>query len=245
MTTLDARFTSPGQALSEQASLEKKLERALSDASQEMLLEIKKQALARNLTPANSAQLWKQAVEKAVGDVLAVGYFAPERDLIVTALTRDDLGSEAHFSAMAVMKKAAETYPAPSKAEIEKELDFALSLDTPTLTAAGRHRADPVKGARWLGQAWRNRVTRTVRTGFTGFTGFVAQNAFTLAKRSTKTWVSHHDDQTRPTHDAADGQTVAISDSFTVGGELLMYPGDQSGTADEIINCRCVMVSSR
>jgi len=30
-----------------------------------------------------------------------------------------------------------------------------------------------------------------------------------------------------------------IDDPFEVGGSLLMYPGDSSGDASEVINCRC------
>lgn len=52
-------------------------------------------------------------------------------------------------------------------------------------------------------------------------------------------WISTLDDRTRPDHADADGQRVAVGDSFSVGGEDLAYPGDPNGDADQIVNCRC------
>jgi len=59
---------------------------------------------------------------------------------------------------------------------------------------------------------------------------------------TAKRWVSHHDELVRDSHLAADGQTVAISATFSVGTNALMYPADPSGQPGEVINCRCVMV---
>lgn len=41
------------------------------------------------------------------------------------------------------------------------------------------------------------------------------------------------------TYEGLDGQTVALTDAFDVGGEQLMYPGDPDGDPGETINCRC------
>lgn len=59
---------------------------------------------------------------------------------------------------------------------------------------------------------------------------------------STKTWLATPDDRTRETHVEADGQTVPIDAQFDVGGELLDYPGDPSGSDEEVINCRCTVL---
>lgn len=55
-----------------------------------------------------------------------------------------------------------------------------------------------------------------------------------------KEWISAADERTREDHSAADGQTVHIHEPFSVGGESLAFPGDPSGSAEMIINCRCV-----
>mgnify|MGYP000877078475 CR=1 FL=1 len=54
-----------------------------------------------------------------------------------------------------------------------------------------------------------------------------------------KTWHSAHDSKTRHEHAKADGQTVRFDEPFTVWGEQMMFPGDSSGSAKNIINCRC------
>lgn len=50
-------------------------------------------------------------------------------------------------------------------------------------------------------------------------------------------WISAEDSRTRRSHDAANGQVVGPDEPFIVGGARLMYPGDPSGPADEVINC--------
>jgi Phage Mu protein F like protein/ADP-ribosyltransferase exoenzyme len=61
---------------------------------------------------------------------------------------------------------------------------------------------------------------------------------------ATKTWLATDDDQTRPSHQAADGQTVKISEQFTVGEVSLNFPGDPLGGPNEIIQCRCSVAYS-
>lgn len=56
-----------------------------------------------------------------------------------------------------------------------------------------------------------------------------------------KTWNTVVDGNTRPEHAEADGQSVPIGDPFEVGGEDLMYPGDESGSPENTINCRCTV----
>ena len=56
-----------------------------------------------------------------------------------------------------------------------------------------------------------------------------------------KIWDATADARTRETHLAADGQTVSVDESFTIGGSLMEHPGDWQGPASERINCRCFM----
>lgn len=67
------------------------------------------------------------------------------------------------------------------------------------------------------------------------------ENGLTLQK----TWLSTEDDRTRPAHAEADGQTVDMDDSFDVGGEKLAYPGDPSGSPENVIQCRCTVIYKR
>jgi len=74
-----------------------------------------------------------------------------------------------------------------------------------------------------------------------------ASNAGALAEVRTvnpdasKQWMATKDNRTREWHREADGETVPLDGTFTVGGEELDFPGDPTGRADNIINCRCTM----
>lgn len=58
-----------------------------------------------------------------------------------------------------------------------------------------------------------------------------------------KKWRSAGGSRTRKTHRKANGQVKPLDEPFEVGKSKLMYPGDPSGEAKEIVNCRCTMQS--
>lgn len=61
-----------------------------------------------------------------------------------------------------------------------------------------------------------------------------------------RTWLATLDERTRPDHADADGQTVEGYDTpFDVGGEELMYPGDENGSPEQVANCRAVAPGTR
>jgi uncharacterized protein with gpF-like domain len=53
----------------------------------------------------------------------------------------------------------------------------------------------------------------------------------------SKTWISSRDGRVRDEHSFMDGETKPFNEPYSNG---LMYPGDPGGSADEVINCRCV-----
>lgn len=53
-----------------------------------------------------------------------------------------------------------------------------------------------------------------------------------------KIWVAVLDDVTRESHADIDGEEQLLGDNFSNG---LAFPGDPSGPADEVINCRCTI----
>jgi HK97 family phage portal protein len=55
----------------------------------------------------------------------------------------------------------------------------------------------------------------------------------------TQSWLATEDERTRETHAEADGQTVGLDETFTVGDAELAYPGDPDGPPEETIACRC------
>lgn len=64
--------------------------------------------------------------------------------------------------------------------------------------------------------------------------------------KTTKRWDTMKDLKVRHTHVMADGQEVGINEMFEVGNCKMRFPCDsQYGTAEEIINCRCVCLYSK
>lgn len=57
-------------------------------------------------------------------------------------------------------------------------------------------------------------------------------------------WVTVLDGKEREAHLEALNQTKPFGVKFFVGGELLRYPGDPIGRPDNIINCRCTLLTS-
>jgi len=54
-------------------------------------------------------------------------------------------------------------------------------------------------------------------------------------------WLATLDNRARDTHMATHGQERPMGEPFDVGGQMLMYPGDPSGSAWNTINCRCTI----
>jgi hypothetical protein len=57
-----------------------------------------------------------------------------------------------------------------------------------------------------------------------------------------KEWLATRDNRTRIEHAEADGQAVLMDEDFIVMGEEMEYPGDPSGSASNVINCRCTQI---
>jgi hypothetical protein len=88
-----------------------------------------------------------------------------------------------------------------------------------------------------------NKAKTIARTQTAGAVGTGRHEGFRFAGLELKTWLSSRDDHVRPAHREAEAKYAAgipIDSFFVVGGENLMYPGDPSGSAANIINCRCV-----
>ena len=93
-------------------------------------------------------------------------------------------------------------------------------------------------------ERWPNRATVIARTETMGALNGSRADAFQAFADETedqmeRMWLSTVDSRTRPSHVLADGQRVGLDEPFMVGGSPLMFPGDPSGPANEVIQCRC------
>src|SRR5690606_28036470 len=81
--------------------------------------------------------------------------------------------------------------------------------------------------------------------------GMASEAASDAAARATgleltKEWMTAMDGRERPSHAEIDGAVVPMHDDFTLAtGVRLKHPSDQSGPADEVINCRCTVRYAR
>jgi SPP1 gp7 family putative phage head morphogenesis protein len=89
-----------------------------------------------------------------------------------------------------------------------------------------------------------NRALRITQTETTGIMGKAREQGFEKAERNglqlQKEWVATLDDRTRDRHADIDGERVPTDKPFSNG---LMYPGDQGGPSEEVVNCRCTHVA--
>jgi SPP1 gp7 family putative phage head morphogenesis protein len=89
----------------------------------------------------------------------------------------------------------------------------------------------------------RGRAKTIARTETGAAYGQGADVAMEQAGVQFKQWVASGLDDVRPAHQEADGQVVKMSESYDVGGEALRFPGDPTGSAGNVINCRCVSIA--
>lgn len=98
--------------------------------------------------------------------------------------------------------------------------------------------------------AWDGAVSELSRTHATSVLNSATETAATTAQDRDKniriqvTWTAIHDNHTREAHRHADGQTVPLGSTFTVGGEQLRFPGDPLGSPEQTANCRCALFAS-
>lgn len=96
-------------------------------------------------------------------------------------------------------------------------------------------------------ERWPNRATVVARTESIGARNAGRFDAFRAVAEEAdeeleKMWLATSDSRTRPTHRLADGQRAPLDGKFTVGGFGLAFPGDPTGPAQEVIQCRCTML---
>lgn len=98
---------------------------------------------------------------------------------------------------------------------------------------------------------WQSRAKTVARTEVNaavnaGALAGGAQRQIAEGKPIVKTWVATTRPpsslRTRPDHLEADGQTVPLTEPFLIGTSRMQYPGDPSGPANEVINCRCSII---
>lgn len=96
-----------------------------------------------------------------------------------------------------------------------------------------------------LSDANRSGALRNARTAVTGAQNAGRQESYNQAKKMglqlRKRWIATKDGRTRHAHAMLDGQTVELDEPFKIESSELMFPGDPTGRANLVWNCRCTM----
>lgn len=106
--------------------------------------------------------------------------------------------------------------------------------------------ADAVRGV--FNNLSKNEALRIANTETSAAYGFSRHEAMTAAGITRKMWISSHGPHVRPAHAAAEfkytADPIPIDEPFIVDDEELMYPGDESGSAENVINCQCIQIAA-
>lgn len=83
------------------------------------------------------------------------------------------------------------------------------------------------------------RLVRTESTNAANYGTMKSAETIFPNTQMKKEWISARDERTRASHLSANGQIVDFNSDFIVQGESLDHPGDSSGSASNVVNCRC------
>lgn len=120
----------------------------------------------------------------------------------------------------------------------------AARLNDARVAALQAERASAVRHLDAEQSVWKTRATLIARTESTGAYNAGALVALGDEGARCKEWLATSDQRTRPNHAAVNGTVIPVAEPFIVGGAELMMPGDPTGPASEVCNCRCALVGA-
>lgn len=109
----------------------------------------------------------------------------------------------------------------------------------PAAATARRYLAPTESGPAYSWEAIENMEARGIATS--SYNSIVLE-ALRDEGFTEKMWITRRDDRVRPTHAAVDAVRASLLEQFHVGNDLLSYPRDPRGSAEEIAGCRCIIV---
>ncbi|ADO57431.1 phage minor head protein [Paenibacillus polymyxa] len=187
------------------------------------------------------AELFEQAIQEAFEPLF---HLAGETEL--SALDKEKVWSTSNKAAGRFTKKLKKLVPDMNKASTDVLLrSFGKAIEegaTPSERAllvqeVSAQAASGEDGPFSMQRA--QRVSRTMSTAAANGGKLEGWKQSEIAKG--KKWRSAAGTRTRKSHRKANGQVVPLDEPFKVGDSKLMYPGDPSGEAKEIVNCRCTL----
>lgn len=181
-----------------------------------------------------SAAEWEALVQTAVAPVV--------EDVVVDAAHRVavgvafDVASPAMAEAVLRHVQAIESWGPDLRFDVANVVEAGMREGWSVARIAEQLRTDTLSEARAVSIGRTEAVAAANAGTLEGFRAVSGPGA-------QKQWLATDDGRTRPTHSAADGQTVPIGAPFEVGGALCEYPGDPRLPVAERVNCRCTFLT--
>jgi hypothetical protein len=180
-----------------------------------------RKAVAANLAPVAS-QVAREALDTAKAALPLDRTMGMPTSYVGTAQRMVDMAYSSGDAIGARVNAAAQG--AANLADADADVDAAMDSAGDIL--------DNVVGSMATGAA--NLSTSDVTSYLSGYFGNLYEGA-------SKTWNSMEDDRVRPDHEDADGQEVALNDTFIVGGETMVGPHDPAASDAQTMGCRCFL----
>lgn len=218
--------------------------RAINDARRETLAKLeaatgKTKSVAADLTfdleewktgfQASMRKVGLSAIQEAVAGLLSEIQLADDVWSMPPAKAIEFLGSRANF-----LSDIADDVHARIEGAIQQGLSEGNSIKD--IAAKVREEFNSIS---------RERATVIAQTETAAAYGYARDEAMRGTGVQYKQWLTSGNENVRPTHMAAERQTVPVDEPFMVGGYPLNFPGDGSLGAppEELINCRCVQIA--
>lgn len=213
------------------------------DTQKMLKLQAKQIAKAYSKGGQADAELLIDSAEPTWGRVLVANYAAIIRDFSSYLLAQlTDKNKKANFTDLVqsfITREAvrkAKGLTKTTKEDLTRVLARAQSQGIATEAVARQISKD--MSALSVGRA--ATIARTETAMAANYAMFATANEVEFKKN--KVWVAVEDDRTRETHSFVDGTELEMDDYFDVGNDRLLYPGDSSGSPEEVINCRCTLI---
>lgn len=218
-------------------------EAALSEAT------AREDLLARiNYEILDADKLAREIVAGRTGEVfsanVAWGTWQIERGLgsTCTAWTLYDQDTVARL-----LSENPDLYPVPDL-DVQKAWRWNAQHLQSTITQAAASGSSVEDIAKDLRRAMAMNVRDSIRVARTAMTGAenagrvnAYQRAQSMGIELEQMWLATLDGRTRPSHRAIDGESVPVNGTFSNGCK---FPGDPSGPAAEVMNCRCTLIAN-
>lgn len=223
----------------------KALHEAIQELSEDALIDIDE--LGKVIVTLRTGELFTTLFEQAVHDAF-VPLFELAGETELKVLNPDKTWSVQNKAAGRFVRKLQDLVPDMNDSSTEIMLrSFQKAIKEGKTPAERALLVQEVSAQAATGEEGPFSMQRAVRVARTMSTAAANGGKLEGWKQSEvvtgKRWRASGGSRTRKSHRKVNGDVKPLDEKFKVGDSWLMYPGDPSGKAKEIVNCRCSMQS--